>query len=170
MRVNSTLTWDLSQTISCPWLLLIPSPSSPPFLSLLLPFPLRLNNLPSPLKSLCPPSICVWTWESDKSFSFFSVSFSKRQIGPCWPLNLQTKKTLEAIYQYSDFFLFFFVRGDQFCLENVGHFHTNSNQTFWALIHFTWFNSGIKQTVEFKYSGKTASQLVSVEVMYESIY
>lgn len=46
-HVNATLTRDLSQTISCPWLLLRPCLSSPPTRPVSLPLsplPLSLNN------------------------------------------------------------------------------------------------------------------------------
>lgn len=145
-HVNSTLTRDLSQTISCPWLLLrAPTPSRPASLRLP-PLPLSSNNRSTffslfslfffflTQKSLHPPSISVYECEHGRVINP-TPRISPSLIGMCRPLNFQTK-ALEAIINI----LFFFFSTEIIVAWRMWVTHINSNQSFWvpSWNHITW--------------------------------
>lgn len=122
-HVNSTLTRDLSQTISCPWLLLrplLPPPARPVSLCLP-PLPLSSNNRSAfffAQKSLCPPSISVYEREHGR------VINPTPRISPSFPVWLECVGLLHFRQKHSrqlSIFIFFFLRRDHCCLKNVGH-------------------------------------------------
>lgn len=154
-HVNSTLTQDLSQTISCPWLLLRPL-HSPPFWPVSLPFssfPLSLNNhFFFAQKSLCPPSISVCQCEHERVINPLLVfALSSDLIEECWRLNFLTKP-LQAIINIQIFFLAW----RSLLLEECGSLSYKSN--FWAHSwrHITWSDTGLNKPLVFEcYSKKT---------------
>lgn len=148
-HVNSTLTRDLSQTISCPWLLLRalpPTPSRPASLRLP-PLPLSSNNRSTffsfslfffkTQKSLHSPSISVYGCEHGRVINP-TPRISPSLIGMCWPLNFQTK-ALEAIINIHFFSTEIIVAWRMWVTQ------TNSNQSFWvpSWNHITWSDIGL---------------------------